>query len=279
MVALAPNTSETSPWDVLDTFPKLHSRARETITTSCTEVAHSKSLGRVEIWLMIYEGCDGLESFTRDPIGYYSGDLDLYSFVSNSPTFFGDPSGLLRSQPQPNLGGGHSLPNIDFRNLIPDPFTGVNGTLGVSVVSQFPIPIAGFGGGIFVRCQGEIRTGGCKCCGGCEETYSTYSITSITCELGVYVGLMTPSSTVQAPIIEELECCPSSGRSITGGITVRVSAGPLSGTCRWDVPGFSRHCVGSFRFANSLGGVNLQVSGFVQHRRIVGGCDGGGQTS
>ena len=70
MVALAPNTSEPSPWDALDTFPKLHSRAREKITGSCTEVFFSKSLGRVEIRLTIFESRDGLESFTRDPIGY-----------------------------------------------------------------------------------------------------------------------------------------------------------------------------------------------------------------
>ena len=94
MVALAPITSETSPWDVLDTFPKQHSRAREAKTSNCTEARHSKSLGRVEIWLMIYEGCDGLESFTRDLIGYYDGPNIYSSKIGLQKT---DPRGLMGS--------------------------------------------------------------------------------------------------------------------------------------------------------------------------------------
>ena len=91
MVALAPNTSETSSWDVLETFPKLHSRAREVETTRCTDALPSKSLGRVEIWLVIYDCRVGLESFTRDPIGYRDG-LSLYgSYFLLSDL---DPSGL-----------------------------------------------------------------------------------------------------------------------------------------------------------------------------------------
>jgi len=74
MVALTPNTSETSTWDVLDGFPKLPSRTREVKTRICTEAPHSKSVSRVKIWLMIYESCDGLESFTRDPIGFAGGN-------------------------------------------------------------------------------------------------------------------------------------------------------------------------------------------------------------
>jgi hypothetical protein len=92
MVALAPITNETPTWDVLDTFPKLHSRAREEKTTPCTEAPHSKSLDRVEIWLTIYETCEGLESFTRDPIGF-DGGSNFYSLVSNSPLSFVDPLG------------------------------------------------------------------------------------------------------------------------------------------------------------------------------------------
>jgi hypothetical protein len=76
MVALAPITNETPAWDVLDTFPKLHSRAREAKTTHCTEARYSNSLSGIEIWLLIYESCDGLESFTRDPIGYKDGRSD-----------------------------------------------------------------------------------------------------------------------------------------------------------------------------------------------------------
>ncbi len=81
MVALAPNTSETSPWDVLNTFPKLHSRAREAFTRTCTEVPHSKSLNCVEIWQAIYDCRDGLESFTRDPIGYEDGNSLYESYL------------------------------------------------------------------------------------------------------------------------------------------------------------------------------------------------------
>ena len=92
MVALAPNTSETSPWDILDGFPKLHSRAREAFTSSCTEAPDSKSLGRVEIWLMIYDYRDGLESFTRDPIGYEDGE-NLFQYVGSNPLLRLDPSG------------------------------------------------------------------------------------------------------------------------------------------------------------------------------------------
>ena len=93
MVALAPNTSEPSPWDVLDGFPKLHSRAREAITLNCTEVPYSKSLSRVEIWLLIYECCDGLESFTRDPIGFKGSPWNLFEYVGGRPAVLNDPSG------------------------------------------------------------------------------------------------------------------------------------------------------------------------------------------
>ncbi len=99
MVALAPITNETSPWDVLDTFPKLHSRARETITTSCTEVPHSKSLCRVEIWLTIYESCVGLESFTRDPIGFEGSPWNLYESLASTPLIAVDHDGLLSDNP------------------------------------------------------------------------------------------------------------------------------------------------------------------------------------
>ena len=100
MVALAPITNETPAWDVLDTFPKLHSRAREAITTSCTEVAHSKSLVRVEIWLAIYESRVGLESFTRDPIGYEGSEWDLYEFLDSRVLLIVDPDGQCPGPPK-----------------------------------------------------------------------------------------------------------------------------------------------------------------------------------
>ena len=96
MVALASNPSETSTWNILDGFPKLHSRAREVITARCTEAPHSKSLSRVEIWQLIYEGCDGLEFFTRDPIGYLD-DLLLYQYVHGHALSSMDPLGLSES--------------------------------------------------------------------------------------------------------------------------------------------------------------------------------------
>jgi len=94
MVALAPNTSETSTWDILDGFPKLHSRAHEVKTRICTEAPHSKSLGRVEIWLVISESCVGLESFTRDPIGFDGSEWGLYEYCGAKPLDWFDPTGL-----------------------------------------------------------------------------------------------------------------------------------------------------------------------------------------
>ncbi len=48
---------------------------------------------------MIYESCDGLESFTRDPIEYYDGP-NLFSFLSASPLSWFDPSGLCAEPPE-----------------------------------------------------------------------------------------------------------------------------------------------------------------------------------
>ena len=95
MVALAPITNETPAWDVLDAFPKLHSRAREAKTTPCTEVPMLKSRSRIEIWLVIYETCDRLESFTRDPIGFKGSEWNLYEYVRGRSLNYIDPSGLV----------------------------------------------------------------------------------------------------------------------------------------------------------------------------------------
>jgi hypothetical protein len=99
MVALAPNRSETSPWDVLDPFPKLHSRARELKTTQCTEVPHSKSRSGIEIWLTIYDCRDGLESFTRDPIGFEGSEWGLYQLFNSRPFGSLDPTGEICQEP------------------------------------------------------------------------------------------------------------------------------------------------------------------------------------
>ena len=74
-------------------------RAREAKTTPCTEVPHSKSLSRVEIWLTIYETCDRLESFTRDPMKYKGSPFDLYEFCDSSPLQKYDPMGLEPGSP------------------------------------------------------------------------------------------------------------------------------------------------------------------------------------
>ena len=54
---------------------------------------------------MIYETCDGLESFTRDPIGYEAGSNNVYSYVASSPLRAIDPSGLESWIPGPTVGG------------------------------------------------------------------------------------------------------------------------------------------------------------------------------
>ena len=128
MVALAPITNDTSAWDVLNTFPKLHSRAREVKTTSCTEARDSKSLDRVEIWQAIYESCDGLESSTRDPIEYLEVAHSLpasyllgkilihrYQFLIGSPLLYTDELGLHVKVPIGSNGAGSVTGSGDER--------------------------------------------------------------------------------------------------------------------------------------------------------------------
>ena len=120
MVALAPNTSESSSWDVLDGFPKQHSRAREVKTRNCTEALPSKSLGRVEIWLTIYDCRVGLESFTRDPIGYKTG-WNYYLYGNARPVAEVDPSGnssISGSHGISLCGSSASAPYIDPVDLV-----------------------------------------------------------------------------------------------------------------------------------------------------------------
>jgi hypothetical protein len=93
MVALAPSTTETSPWHILNGFPKLHSRARETKTRPCTEAATCKSLNRVEIRQVIYDSRIRLESFSRDPIGFKGSEWNLYEYCESCPLVNLDPSG------------------------------------------------------------------------------------------------------------------------------------------------------------------------------------------
>ena len=60
----------------------------------CTEAPHSKSLGRVEIWQAIFGSCEGLESFTRDPIGYEGSKWNLYEYARSNSIRSMDPTGL-----------------------------------------------------------------------------------------------------------------------------------------------------------------------------------------
>jgi len=61
---------------------------------SCRESA-CKSLIRIEIRLTIYESCDRLESFSRDPIGFKGGgDANIYRYVGGKPLERLDPRGL-----------------------------------------------------------------------------------------------------------------------------------------------------------------------------------------
>jgi len=94
MVAIASNTSETSTWDILNGFPKLHSRAREAKTNRYAEATGWKPLTRVEIKQVIYDSRIRLESFSRDPIGYEGSEWNLYEYVAGKPTKYLDPSGL-----------------------------------------------------------------------------------------------------------------------------------------------------------------------------------------
>jgi len=93
MVAVASNTSETSPWNILNGFPKLHSRAREAKTRHCTEATACKSLNCVEIWQVIYDYRIRLESFSRDPIEYNAG-VNQYQLMSSNVLVGMDPNGL-----------------------------------------------------------------------------------------------------------------------------------------------------------------------------------------
>jgi len=98
MVAIASNTSETSTWDTLNGFLKLHSRAREAKTNRYAEATGCKPLTRVEIQQVIYDSRIRLESFSRDPIGF-KGGINLYQFCRSRSLSTVDPSGLFGYTP------------------------------------------------------------------------------------------------------------------------------------------------------------------------------------
>ncbi len=74
-------------------FENRHSRARS-IASICTDSLRFKSLDRTEMRLWIYENCIGLESFSRDPIGFEGSEWNLYEYVNSKPFRLVDPSGL-----------------------------------------------------------------------------------------------------------------------------------------------------------------------------------------
>ncbi len=158
MVALAPITNENFAWDVLDTFPKPHSRAREVKTTHCTEAPHSKSRSGIEIWLTIFESREGLESFTRDPIGYQDGPILYDLYISLLLT---DPSGLQSTAP-PQSGGnqGGNNPRLPPLPGATPPFLPQPNSCTISVCSS-PVPgTGGTGGHLFILCGGTRYRGG-----------------------------------------------------------------------------------------------------------------------
>ena len=95
MVAIASNTSETSTWDTLNGFPRLHSRAREAKTNRYAEATGCKPLTRVEIQQVIYDYRIRLESFSRDAIGFEGRSWNVYQFCRVNPTSVVDPLGTI----------------------------------------------------------------------------------------------------------------------------------------------------------------------------------------
>jgi hypothetical protein len=86
----------------------------------------SKSLECIEIWQAIYETRGGLESFTRDPIGY-EGGIGLYEFVGASVLVDVDPTGLkgggitVIPRPSPGIRPGTRPPVLPRPPLQPRP--------------------------------------------------------------------------------------------------------------------------------------------------------------
>ncbi len=83
MVALSSSTFSENP----------HSRARS-IASICTDTSRRKSLNRIEMRLSIYENRIGLDSFSRDPIGYDGSPYNLYEFCNGKSLVAIDPSGM-----------------------------------------------------------------------------------------------------------------------------------------------------------------------------------------
>ncbi len=104
MVALSSSTFSENP----------HSRARS-IASICTDPSRCKSLQRIEMRLSIYESRIGLDSFSRDPIGYVDG-ANLYQFVRNSSLTFVDPMGWVLTMVPSDIRNHpfieHQLPGI-----------------------------------------------------------------------------------------------------------------------------------------------------------------------
>ncbi len=74
-------------------FENPHSRARS-IASFCTDSTRCKSLDRIDMRFSIYESRVGLESFSRDPIGYEGGSIGLYEYCIAKPLHFVDSTGF-----------------------------------------------------------------------------------------------------------------------------------------------------------------------------------------
>ncbi len=74
-------------------YEKSHSRARS-IASSRADSSRCKSLQRIEMRLSIYESRVGLDSFSRDPIGFGGSPHNLYEYVQSNPQNRLDPLGL-----------------------------------------------------------------------------------------------------------------------------------------------------------------------------------------
>ena len=98
MVALA-NPTKTSTYDSFAAFEKPHSRVRGKVAHQLHRDVPRKSLSRIEIRLSFLKSHVRLESFTRDPIGYWGEDFDLYEYVGSNSIVYVDPLGNFRVRP------------------------------------------------------------------------------------------------------------------------------------------------------------------------------------
>ena len=100
----------------------------------------SKSSEPSQLAPSTYDECERLESCSRDPIGFYGGYWNIYSYVRGTPTVTNDPFGWLyvvvQTQLIPDIDSwprtpGHVLPHFPEARSWPDresdpPYSGTN---------------------------------------------------------------------------------------------------------------------------------------------------------